>query len=93
MFAGMVDSMFTSAFAELVAAVVDMRKKAGLTQRELARRMAREQNFVARVETGQRRLDLIELIQICQACGVSPEQEMQRLTRRIVKLVSKAPGR
>ena len=86
----MVESMFTSAFAELVAAVVDMRKRAGLTQRELARRVGREQNFVARVETGQRRLDLIELVQICQACGTSPEDEVQRLIRKVVKRLPKS---
>ena len=83
----MVQSMFTTAFAELVAAVVDLRKRAGMTQRELAQAVGREQNYIARIETGQRRVDLVELIQICRACHASPEEEVANLTRRILRLL------
>ena len=83
----MVQSMFTPAFAELVAAVVDLRKRAGLTQRELARAVGREQNYIARIETGQRRVDLVELVQICRACRANPDEEVGRLVRRLTKLL------
>jgi transcriptional regulator with XRE-family HTH domain len=81
--------MFTAAFEEVVRAVADMRKRAGLTQRELAEALGREQNYVARIETGQRRLDLVELVQVCRACNVDPEREIARISHRIAGLVPK----
>ena len=87
----MVESMFSSAYALLIEAVVTLRKNAGLTQRQLADRLGREQSFVGRIETGQRRLDLVEFIWICRACGAEPEQEVSRLTRRLAGHVR--PGR
>ncbi len=37
------------------------RKEAGLTQVEVARRLSRSQSFVTKAETGERRLDVVEL--------------------------------
>ena len=36
-----------------------------------------------RIETGQRRVDLIELVEICKACGADPEAEVLALVRKI----------
>jgi len=79
--------MFTPGFAELVRALVVMRKAAGLSQRALAEAVGREQNYIARIETGQRRLDLVELIKFCRGCGREPEVEIPDLVRRIADLV------
>ena len=49
--------------------LVELRKRAGLTQRELGRRLGREHSFVWRIETGERRLDVIEFYWVCQALG------------------------
>jgi transcriptional regulator with XRE-family HTH domain len=83
----MVASMFTAAHDALVARAVELRKEAGLNQRQLAASLGREQNFIGRIETGQRRLDLVEWVEICRACGVDPETEIARLVRRISSLV------
>jgi hypothetical protein len=40
--------------------LVEKRKKAGLTQAEVAARLDRYQSFVATVERGQRRIDVVE---------------------------------
>jgi len=83
----MVASMFTGAHEELTRAVVELRKKAGLTQRQLAEAVGREQNFIGRIETGQRRVDLVEWVTICRACGADPETEIARLVRKIAPSV------
>jgi transcriptional regulator with XRE-family HTH domain len=83
----MVASMFTAAHDALVAAVVQLRKSAGLTQRQLAEALGREQNLIGRIETGQRRIDLVEWIGICRACKVDPEAEIAKLVRQIKALV------
>lgn len=45
------------------------REAAGLTQSDLARAIGRTQVFVSHIERGVRRLDTVELLQICRAMG------------------------
>ena len=75
--------MFTAAYDEVVATVIAIRKRAKLTQRELAQTLGREQNLIGRIETGQRRVDLVEFVWICQACGADPEVEVAKLTKAL----------
>jgi transcriptional regulator with XRE-family HTH domain len=49
----------------LVAMLRELRERSGLTQVEVAKRLRRPQSFVSRYESGQRRLDLIELEELC----------------------------
>ncbi|HEV2455006.1 MAG TPA: helix-turn-helix transcriptional regulator [Verrucomicrobiae bacterium] len=56
-----------------------MRKKAGLTQRKLADKLRRERSFIARLELGERRLDMVEFFWICKACGVNAEIAARQL--------------
>jgi len=46
-----------------------VRIDAGLTQADLADRLHKPQSFVAKVETMERRLDLIEFVKWTIACG------------------------
>jgi transcriptional regulator with XRE-family HTH domain len=85
----MTQSMHGPAADVLAAAVVELRKAAGMSQRDLAAALDREQNLVARIETGQRRLDLIDWVSICQACRVDAEAEVLKLLKKILPLVPK----
>ncbi|MCY3811513.1 MAG: helix-turn-helix transcriptional regulator [Gammaproteobacteria bacterium] len=49
----------------------DIRTEAGLRQVDLAQRLDQPQSFVSKYEAGERRLDIVELEQVCIACGVS----------------------
>ena len=59
------------------------RERLKLTQTELAEKLETHQPFVARVETGQRRLDVVEFIHIMRTMGVVPVEFLKRLERRI----------
>ena len=48
------------------------RVAAGLTQVELAVRLQRPQSFVSKYEAGERRLDVVELLEVTQAIGCDP---------------------
>ena len=61
-----------------IAKLVDARNKAGLSQRDLAEKIGKPHSFVAKIENGERRLDLIEFISIVRALGVG-EAEMIRV--------------
>ncbi len=52
--------------------LIEERKAAGLTQAELAARIGRYQSYVANIETGQRRVDVVELVEIARAIGFDP---------------------
>jgi|TARA_R110001606_G_scaffold394467_1_gene565401 transcriptional regulator with XRE-family HTH domain len=47
------------------------RLDAQLTQSDLARRLGKPQSYVSKYETGERRLDIIELEEVCIATGIT----------------------
>jgi len=57
----------------LCQALIEARKSAGLTQAELADRLRCHQSFVARIESGERRIDVVELIVLTRALGTAVE--------------------
>jgi transcriptional regulator with XRE-family HTH domain len=65
-------TIFTGGHAKVVQAIIQARKAAGLTQRELADRLNKSQSFVALIETSQRRIDIVEFIAI--ALTSTPER-------------------
>ena len=66
----------------LMAALVEIREKAGVSQRELARRLDRAHSYVGRIETGDRRLDLPEFIEWCELLDADPVEVLQRIVKR-----------
>ncbi len=48
-----------------------LRKMAGFTQAELAELLNKPQSYVSKYESGERRLDVIELIVVCKACKLT----------------------
>lgn len=61
--------------------LVEIRTQAGVTQRELARRLERAHSYVSRIEKGDRRLDVPEMIQWCEVLGADPVNAMKRIMR------------
>lgn len=48
-----------------------IREAASMRQLDVAQRLGVPQSFVSKYESGERRLDLLELEQVCDACGIS----------------------
>jgi transcriptional regulator with XRE-family HTH domain len=57
-------------YQALIALLRDAREGSGLSQADLAHRLGRPQSWVSKVEIGERRLDLEELRQVCEALDV-----------------------
>jgi transcriptional regulator with XRE-family HTH domain len=79
-------SIHSPPYEAIKARLVALRKAAGLTQRGLAERLKREWSFVAKLELGERRLDLLELFYICKACGTHPDKVATELMREILAI-------
>ena len=63
----MTKSVFTKRYERLRLLLVEARRSAGLSQAELAARLRRPQSFVSKYERGERRLDVIEFLEIVEA--------------------------
>lgn len=59
-----------------------LREKAGMTQRDLADALGREHGMVARIELGERRVDMIEALDLFEALGTDPVEEAQALMKK-----------
>jgi ribosome-binding protein aMBF1 (putative translation factor) len=57
---------------QLCTALAEARAQAGLTQRELASRLKRPHSYVAKIEGGERRIDVIEFIELARALRIEP---------------------
>jgi transcriptional regulator with XRE-family HTH domain len=55
------------------------RKAAGLTQADVAAKLGRYQSYVAMIEAGQRRVDVVEFLELAKAIGFSPQSAIRKL--------------
>jgi len=58
--------------------LIQLRKDAGVTQVELAARLATTQAFISKYEVGGRRIDLAEFVEISRALGTEPSNFIQK---------------
>ena len=56
----------------LLAVLRAARKRVGVSQVDLAKRLGNTQTFVSKCERGERRIDAVELAEFAEALGVPP---------------------
>lgn len=79
-------STHTPEYAVLLRAILDARKSAGFSQRELATRLEVPHSWVAKVESGERRIDLVEFCWLIRACGGDEATTCGELGARIAAI-------
>jgi transcriptional regulator with XRE-family HTH domain len=67
-----VNSLFPDLYDRTLGRLVEARKKAGVTQTQLAMKLGRPQSFVVKYEGRERRLDVAEYLMIARALGADP---------------------
>lgn len=73
----------SAAHQALVSLLRRIRVEADLRQEDLADALDRPQSFVSKYESGERRLDLLEVRAICEACGTSLPAFSQRFEEEL----------
>ena len=63
------------------ALLIARRRTAGLTQEALAKRLGRPQSFVAKIENGERRVDVVEFLELATAVGFAADEFIVELSR------------
>jgi hypothetical protein len=84
--AGMKKSTFSPEYEFVLKKLVEMRKAAGLTNRQLAEKLNRENSFVWRIEHGERRLDVVEFFWVCEALGQDAKEIYGKLADEFRKI-------
>lgn len=69
--------------AVLLPLLREIRIEAGLRQEDVALRLGKPQSFVSKYESGERRLDILELRDVCAACGTRLPDFVERLEARL----------
>lgn len=71
-------SIHTAEQKKLQRLLRQVRSGAGLRQDDLAHLLKKPQSFVSKYESGERRLDLLELRRICEVVGIRLTEFVQR---------------
>lgn len=77
----MAKTLGTERHRALIALLVEKREASGLTQTELAGKLGEYQSFVARLESGQRRVDVIEFLELARILNFDPLDALGRLAK------------
>ena len=67
----------------LLALLRQVRLDAGLRQTDVAERLGKPQSFVSNYESGERRLDLLELQMVCEVVGISIIEFVKRFDSQL----------
>ncbi len=64
-------SIYSAEYQQLCTLLRELRREAGLTQVQVAERLQMPQSFVSKYESGERRLDVVELRHVAAAIGTT----------------------
>ncbi len=78
--AQMQKSVHSEQYKKVLDWLISARKDAGLTQQQVADQLGKPQSFVAKYEGGERRLDIVEFVEIAKLLSVGPEDAIRLIT-------------
>ena len=67
------------AYRVVIQSLVAARKEAGQSQRQLAGCLGKPPSWVAKIEMGERRADIVEVVKISKALGLDPADFLVRV--------------
>lgn len=82
-------SIFRKEYSLLINQLYQLRLSANINQSELAKKLNVPQSFISKIESGERRLDIIELREICKILNSSLTEFVTILEKRISESQSK----
>lgn len=73
-------SIYSDEYQMVIKALREARIAKGITQESLAQALARPQSFIAKVENGERRLDVVEFVHISSLLSLNPLGIIEKIT-------------
>ena len=82
-------SVNTDEYQNFLDCLISARKESNVTQQELADRLGKPQSFVSKFENRERRLDVVEFLQIVRALGVNPSVVLKKMELKTPSVISR----
>ncbi|EBG5321696.1 helix-turn-helix transcriptional regulator [Salmonella enterica subsp. enterica] len=76
-------SVYSEEYQSVIKVLRDTRVKKGITQEKLAQAMNRPQSFIAKIESGERRLDVIEFAYVAQLLDINPAPLLEKVMKKM----------
>jgi transcriptional regulator with XRE-family HTH domain len=70
-------------YKRVCRALIDARKNKKITQSYIAEQLGKPQSYVSKYESGERRLDVVEFLDVCSALGVGPAILLRKIGREV----------
>lgn len=70
-------SVYSDEYQRVIAALKQARKAQGITQMQLAEALGRPQSFIAKIESGERRLDVVEFVHLARLVRLAVEDVLK----------------
>ena len=75
----MTKSVFTDRYQLFLQLLIQERRGKGITQVQLAEKLQKPQSYVSKYENGERRLDIIEFLDIADCIGIDAAEFIKKL--------------
>lgn len=72
-------SIYSQEYQLVISALRNSRLEQGLTQTTLAKALGKPQSFIAKVENGERRLDVVEFIHLAKLLSIDPASVIKKV--------------
>jgi transcriptional regulator with XRE-family HTH domain len=77
----MAKTIYRAEYRQLIDMLRGRRETLGISQGELAKRLGWTQQKISFIETGARRMDVLEYVNVARALGLSPTTAFSRAER------------
>ena len=77
-------TIYQAKYSALIERLIAARRNAGLTQAEIAKILDKPQSYVAKIEGKDRKLDVMEFVELCETIGQEPSE--------LIKVIQRMPS-
>lgn len=77
-------TIYQAKYSALIEQLITARRNAGLTQAEIAKILDKPQSYVAKIEGKDRKLDVVEFVELCETIGQEPSE--------LIKIIQRTPS-
>lgn len=77
-------TIYQAKYSALIERLIAARRNAGLTQAEIAKILDKPQSYVAKIEGKDRKLDVVEFVELCETIGQEPSE--------LIKIIQRTPS-
>ncbi|MHC8317586.1 helix-turn-helix domain-containing protein [Pseudomonas sp. LB3P31] len=78
-------TIHTAPYQHLLSLLIEARKISKLTQQELSEKLGRPQSYVSKYERGERRLDVIEFLEVSANLGADPHCILREIEQMLLR--------